>query len=147
MLTSGCVFVWVRSRAKAFFCLGRDNFACGAELPQTPSHTCPFAYMRSQCARRASRARQAADSIYLFDEFAHVRSHPCNFLSQCAVHVQFSSISRAFQLAITAITDVSLANALEALAILFGVAQTKYNRYLHFVPLLACALLCWPLAG
>ena len=52
--------------------------------------------------------------MYIFDEFAHMRSHPCNFLSQCAVHVHFSSISWAFQLAITAITDVSLANAHEA---------------------------------
>jgi hypothetical protein len=83
--------------------------------------------------------------MYLFDEFAHMRSHPCNFLSQCAVHVQFSSISWAFQVAITAITDVSLANAHEAS--LLGVSQKKYNRYLHFVPLLACVLLCWPLAG
>ena len=90
--------------------------------------------MRSQCA----------DNMYLFDKFARMRSRPDNFLSQCAVHVRFSSISWAFQLAITAITDVSLANAHEAN--LFGVAQTKYNRYLHFVPLLACALLCWPLA-
>ena len=144
-MTSVCVFVWVRSRAKAFFCLGRDNFACGAELPQTPSLSCPFACTRTQFHRRASRARQAADNMYIFDEFTHMRSHPCNFLSRCAVHVHFSSISWAFQLAITAITDVSLTNAHEAS--LFDVFQTKYNLCLYFVPFLACALLCWPLVG